>query len=85
MNTTLPPERTYRDHVDMACAAFADDNAALLDELRETRADRDAYRALAVAALDCLRKITRERDQLRRTIGRWLTERRHSKSRRIAA
>jgi hypothetical protein len=58
----------------MACEALADENAALRDELLETRADRDSYRELALTALHALHTLTRERDQLCERLYRLVAE-----------
>jgi hypothetical protein len=54
---SLQPQRTYRNHLDLACETLSDENAALRDELRETQIDRDSYRAMSQEALHALADI----------------------------
>jgi hypothetical protein len=63
--TSVPPHRTYRDHLDLACEQLSDELAAERIEHQHTRQDRDAYRLLLQLTLTQLSEA-HERNQRQR-------------------
>lgn len=82
MNTqNLPrsePRQTWRQMLDEGNAL---EIIELQDRIADVEGERDTYRELAQSALDVVRRLTRERDDLRQLIDHWTTQRRSTSRR----
>ncbi len=71
------------DARDMALEALADSEAALVEQIGELRADRDAYRAVAQQAIHALHALTVECHRLRARHSRLIDEYRYLRTQTI--
>lgn len=53
------------------------------DRIHDLESERDSYRVLATTTLDALRRVTLERDDLRRQIDHWIREERRHQQRNL--
>ena len=71
---STPPERTYRNHLDIVAEHYRIERDEALVERDETRADRDAYRDLSKAAIEKIAEMTQENKRLRLRLRQVLDE-----------